>query len=212
LYVKIFRCFARCGQGIVKLIFIMEEVIKQLNEIYPLSDELKEYLGSVIKERPILKKEYLLKAGHTCRNICFISKGLLRCFYLQNSQEVSSWFMMEGDVIISVESFFTQTKSKESIQALEDCLLYSLDYADLQYMYRNFPESNFVGRVLTEKYYILSEQRLYSLKIQKAPGRYQYILENFPVLLQRVPAKYIASYLGVSEETVSRIRSKKIIY
>jgi CRP/FNR family transcriptional regulator, anaerobic regulatory protein len=190
----------------------MEEVIKHLNAIYPLSEELKMFLASVIKERPIRKKEYLLKAGHVCRNICFISKGLLRCFYLQNSQEVSSWFMMEGDVIISVESFFQQTKSKESIQALEDCLLYSLEYADLQYMYRNYAESNFVGRVLTEKYYILSEQRLYSLKIQKAPGRYKYILENFPVLLQRVPAKYIASYLGVSEETLSRIRSKKIIY
>jgi CRP/FNR family transcriptional regulator, anaerobic regulatory protein len=91
-------------------------------------------------------------------------------------------------------------------------LLYSLEYTDLQYMYRNFAESNFVGRVLTEKYYIMSEQRLYSLKIQKAPGRYKYILENFPVLLQRVPAKYIASYLGVSEETLSRIRSKRIIY
>jgi CRP/FNR family transcriptional regulator, anaerobic regulatory protein len=190
----------------------MEEVIKYLNAIHPLSDELKMYLASVIKERLIPRKEYLLKAGHVCRNICFISKGLLRCFYLQNSQEVSSWFMMEGDVIISVESFFQQAKSKESIQALEDCLLYSLEYTDLQYMYRNFAESNFVGRVLTEKYYIMSEQRLYSLKIQKAPGRYKYILENFPVLLQRVPAKYIASYLGVSEETLSRIRSKRIIY
>jgi CRP/FNR family transcriptional regulator, anaerobic regulatory protein len=173
----------------------MEEVIKYLGAIYPLSDELEKYLASVIKERPIRKKDYLLKAGHVCRNICFISTGLLRCFYLQNSQEISSWFMMEGDVIISVESFFRQAKSKESIQALEDSLLYSLEYADLQYMYRNFPESNFIGRVLTEKYYILSEQRLYSLKIQKAPGRYQYIFENFPVLLQRVPAKYIASFV-----------------
>jgi len=73
--------------------------------------------------------------------------------------------MKEGDFMISVESFFNQKESYESIQALEDCEVYSASYNDVQNLYNKFPEYNFVGRVLTEKYYVLSEQRLYSLRM-----------------------------------------------
>ena len=117
--------------------------------------------------------------------------------------------MKENDIIISVESFFRQTKSIESIQALEETVLYSISYNELQYIYRQFPEFNFIARVLTEKYYTLSEQRLYSIRMQRSHERYQYLLDHFPELIQRVPAKYLASYLGITEETLSRIRSKK---
>jgi len=116
--------------------------------------------------------------------------------------------MKEGEVIISVESFYKQQTSYESIQALEDCQLYYIDHSELQHIYRYYPEFNFVGRVLTEKYYMLSEQRLYTLRGQKASERYVYLRDNHPEIIQRVPSKYIASYLSASEETISRIRSK----
>lgn len=155
------------------------------------------------------KKDYLLRAGHVSRNICFIAKGLLRCFYFKDGEEVSSWFMKEGDVIISVESFFTQKESYESIQALEDSLLYYITYDELQHLYRHFPEFNFIGRVLVERYYTLSEQRLFSLRMQRSQERYEYLLQHHPELVLRVPMKNLASYLGITEETLSRIRSKK---
>lgn len=189
----------------------MENLINYLNSVYPLSDELQKHLATVLKFKEVPKKEYLLKAGHVCRNLSFIKKGLFRCFYLQSSIEVSSWFMMEGDFIISVESFFEQKESKESIQALENCNILTIEYSQVQYIYRKFPEFNFIGRVLTEKYYTLSEQRLYSIRMQRSYERYQYMMLNFPEIIQRVPSKYIASYLSVSEETLSRIRSKKQI-
>ncbi|HEX8331181.1 MAG TPA: Crp/Fnr family transcriptional regulator [Segetibacter sp.] len=187
----------------------MEDLLKYLNAVCPLSTGLTEYLGSILQVREIGKKQFLLKAGHVSRNICFIKRGMFRCFYSQNSIEVSSWFMKEGDVIISVESFFAQKESKESIQALEDGEVYCIDYLQLQHIYRNFPEFNFIGRVLTEHYYTLSEQRLYSLRMLRASERYLNLMENHSELIQRVPSKYIASYLGVTEETLSRIRSKR---
>jgi CRP-like cAMP-binding protein len=187
----------------------VEDLLQYINSIYPLSDPLREHLVSKLKRREIPKKEYLLKAGHVCRNICFINRGIFRCFQTHNNIEVSSWFMKEGDLIISVESFYKQKQSNESIQALEDCVVYYLEYAELQYLYRNFLEFNFIARVLTEHYYTLSEQRLYSLRMQRAPDRYAFLMEFFPEYIQRVPSKYIASYLSVTVETLSRIRSGK---
>jgi CRP-like cAMP-binding protein len=186
----------------------METLIGLLNTIYPLSSPLVNYLQTAIKVQELSRKDYLLRAGHVCRRICFIEKGLLRCFYIKDEQEVSSWFMQERDVIISVESFLQQKVSYESIQALEDSVLYYIDYIELQYIYRHFPEFNFIGRVLTEKYYCLSEQRLYSMRMQKSQERYDYLLEHHPELLLRVPAKYLASYLGITEVTMSKIKGR----
>ena len=184
------------------------ELFRFLESIHAMSDGLKDYLQATLKEKTLEKKSYLLKAGHVSRNICFIAKGLLRCFYIKDNHEISSWFMKEGDVIISVESFFTQKESYESIQALEDSLVYYITYDELQYLYRQFPEFNFIGRVLLQKYYTLSEQRLYSLRMQRSIERYNFLMENHPELVLRVPAKYLASYLGIDETTLSKIKSK----
>jgi CRP-like cAMP-binding protein len=187
----------------------MEKLLFYLNSIYPLSSSLIEHLQEILKSRELPKKGYLLKKGSVCTNISFIEKGLLRCFYEKDDKEVCSWFMKEGDVIISVESFFNQSISYENIQAVEECVLHYINYKELQYIFHHFPEFNFIGRVLTEKYYTLSEQRLYSIRMQRAQERYQYMLDNFPEIIKRIPSKYIASYLSITEETLSRIRGRK---
>jgi len=188
----------------------MENILAFLNSIHALSDGCRQMLCEHLIRRELSKKAYLLKAGHVCRSICFIKQGLLRCFYIKEDQEVCSWFMMEGDVITSVESFFYQKESYESIQAIEDCEVFCIEHAQLEHIYRHFPEFNFISRVLLQKYYTLSEQRLYSLRMQRSQERYQYLLQHYPELILRVPAKYLASYLGISEETLSRIRSRKL--
>lgn len=187
----------------------MELLLQKLESIHPMSQSCKEHLLTILREKEIAKKELLLRAGHICQHIYFIQKGLLRCFYYRNDVEISSWFMREGDVMVSVESFFHQKTSYESIQALEDCELYYISYKELQDMYRSFPEFNFIARVLTEKYYCLSEQRLYSIRMMRANERYEYLLEQHPELLLRVPAKYIASYLGITPEMLSKIKTGK---
>lgn len=186
----------------------MEMLFAHLNSIHPLSRGLEGYLLAHLKAMNVPRKDLLLKSGQVCRQICFVSKGVFRCFYWKDDTEVSSWFMKEGDVIISVESFFQQKPSYESIQALEDCELFYITYEELQHIYRHYPEFNFIGRVLTEKYYTLSEQRLYSLRMQRSQERYDYLVRNYPELIQRVPGKFLASYLGITEVTFSRIRAR----
>jgi CRP-like cAMP-binding protein len=187
----------------------MEELLLFLNSIHPLNPNTQDYLIEKLKWIEVPKKNFILKEGHICFNIYFINTGLLRCFYTKEDKEISSWFMKEGDVIISVESFFNQLESKENIQALEDCLLFYVSYDELQYAYKNFPDFNTIGRILTQKYYQLSEQRLYSLRMQRAVERYLFLVDHFPQIIQRVPLKYIASYLGITEETLSRIRAQR---
>ena len=188
----------------------MDTLIKQLNAVYPLTEALIERLKATIKVKEFAKRDYILRAGHICRNLYYIEQGLLRCFH-QNKmgKDVSTWFMMEGDFVISVESFYRQKPSNEFIQALEDCILFYIEYKDLQQIYRDFIEYNVNRAVLTEHYYVLGMQRNFALQIKTAKERYTFLIDNFPKLIQRVPSKYLASYLRITEETLSRIRGKK---
>lgn len=182
----------------------MEKLLQYLNFIFPLSDNLRDHLMQILISKTFNKKDYLLKTGHISDKIFFIESGLVRCFYESNDKEVCAWFMKEGDCIISVESFFEQKESNENIEALEDTVTWYIGYKDLQNIYLKFPEFNFIGRILTEKYYVLSEQRLLSMRMHSASERYNYIRENHPELIQRIPSKYLASYLGIADETLSR--------
>ena len=187
----------------------MEALIEFLNSIYPLSPALQEYLSVTLKRKQFDKKDFLLKKGHIAENVFFIEKGLVRCFYEKDSKEISSWFMKEADVIISVESFFKQMPGYENVQALEETEVLYINYNELMYAYKEFQEFNFVGRILTEKYYMLCEQRLYSLRMQHASERYKNLLKKSPEIIQRVPSQYIASYLGIAIETLSRVKGNK---
>lgn len=184
----------------------MEELIKSLNSIHPLSPAAIEYFRINLKTKKLHKKDFLLKIGRVNEDIYFIHQGLLRCFYLIDDKEINSWFMKEGDVMISVDSFFRQSTSYESIQAVEDSIVYFITYTELQFLYKNFSEFNFIGRVLTEHYYTLSERRLHSIRFKSARKKYAHLMKYHPELILRVPSKYLASYLGINEFTLSKIK------
>ena len=93
----------------------MEQLLRFLQSIHPLSVELQEHMQQILKPRELKRKEFLLKAGHVCREICFVDSGLLRCYYSQKGNETSSCFMKEGDLVVSIESFYRQQESYESI-------------------------------------------------------------------------------------------------
>ncbi len=186
---------------------MFDRLLNMLNSVYPLSDELVQHLGTILITKHLSKKEYLLKRGQVCGYIYFIESGLLRCFYEKNDEQITSWFMKEDDVIISVNSFFKQLPSEESIVAIEDTTIHGIKFEQLQAVYDRFFEFNIVGRILTTKYYILSEERLYSLRKERARDRYLSLLNTQPDIVQRAPLKYIASYLGINLETLSRIRA-----
>jgi CRP-like cAMP-binding protein len=189
----------------------MEILLDYLDSIQPLSRELRDYLSEKLETKTYRKREFLLRAGRVSSLIYFVERGLFRCFYTREDEdrEVSAWFMKEGDVIASVESFFNQRPSYENIQALEDSVVHFISWRELEFIYENYPEFNFIGRKLVQKYYVLSEQRIYSLRMKRSFDRYNWLMKNYPELIQRVPSKFIASYIGNSSETVSRIRGRR---
>lgn len=187
----------------------METLIKFLHAVYPMSKELEEHLRSILKYKTIRKREFLLKPGRICENVYFIENGLFRCFYIKEDGEVCNWFMREGDVMFAVKSFYSQTPSYEAIQALEDCDVYYITYRELQHIYRHFIEFNVHRGMLTEKYYLLSEDRSFSMRYNRSFDRYKFFKENYSDLISRLSSKDIASYIGVSRATMTRLRSNK---
>ena len=190
----------------------MEQLFHFLMSVHPISTGLQKYLLSVIQVQSLKRKQFLLKAGHICRNIYFLEKGLVRFFYSKEGIEVSSSFMKENDIVVSVESFYNRIPSYENIQALEDCNLNYISYDHLYTTYREFPEFNWIGRELTQRYYGLSIRQLYGLRNQQATERYTWLVEQHPELVLRVPAKYLASWLGITEVTLSMIKGKRVRY
>jgi CRP-like cAMP-binding protein len=163
----------------------------------------------VLKRQTVEKKTQLLQAGQVCNQLWFINQGLARAYYFKEDKEITSWFMMETDFIISVRSFFGQQRSYEYIEMLEPSELVSITYSDLQELYATYSEFNQVGRILTERYYARSEERLFQLRMNTAQERYDALLMAHPTIFQRASLKQIASYLGLTPETLSRLRAKR---
>lgn len=185
-----------------------EQVVQFLSQIHPLSDGLQAALFTLLKEVRLKSKEIYLREGETSKKIAFILQGLMRSYYINaKGEEITNWFMKEGNVTISVKSFFEQVPSKEFMAAIEPTVLLYVTYDELQQFYRNYPEFNIVGRRLTEKYYTLCEERLLGIRSLTAKERYHSLLALHPEIVQRCPDKYIASYLGIGVRTLAREKS-----
>lgn len=183
-------------------------IFDQLNGIHPLSASLKTHVTGILKEEHHPKKTLLLKTGHIARRIYFVQQGFLRAFYYKDEAAYTTWFMGQAEFVISVYSFFSQKPSFENIEVLEDCRLLSISWEQLQETYRLFPEFNIIGRIITEQYYIRSEERAMELQTLTALQRYQKLITAYPQILQKASLGQIASYLGIKQETLSRIRTQ----
>lgn len=179
-----------------------------INNIYPVTSSLKETLEKELEILEYPAKHTLLREGQRCDHVYIVLKGLLRAYYIKDDAEICSRFMEEDRIVISVNSFYTRKPGYEFIETLEPSTLARIHYDRLQQIYRDYIEFNFIARSLTEHYFTESEQRLYLLRKQTAEERYLFFMQNNSSLMQRVPLKYIATYLGMNLETLSRIRKK----
>lgn len=180
-----------------------------LNNIAILSPQLKEVIAGMLVEEDFKKKSLLLKQGQVAHRIYFIRQGFVRAYYVKSTETFTNWFMGEGEIIISVYSFFSRQPSFENIEALEDCVLQSITWEQLQRLYQDYPEFNITGRIITEQYYIRSEKRAIDLQTLSAKQRYEKLLTDYPGILQKASLGQIASYLSIKQETLSRIRGLK---
>lgn len=178
--------------------------------IYPISYELKKSIMQKSNIIEIKKKTVILEAGKDSRFIYFIISGGARVYYVdKGGREINTWFLFENELLISVFGFFTGLPSFEFIEVIEDSKLIAVEREKLEEMYREFLEFNYIGRKLTESYYIRNEEQANSLRTLGARERYEKLLQTNPEILKRVSLGHIASYLGISQETLSRIRGQR---
>ncbi|HUQ64693.1 MAG TPA: Crp/Fnr family transcriptional regulator [Flavitalea sp.] len=184
-------------------------LVEFINKIYPLGGEMKEFIRSHTTFKKVNKGRFLLKPGEYCKDYYYIHKGILRSFIKYGEKEITIWINPEGEITTSIRSIAGCRISDEYIQVIENCELVVIPYDAMQELYERFPEMNKVGRMLLEEYYAASEERVYIARLPSAHIRYQHFIHSRPELANRIPLKYVASYLGITLETLSRLRAKK---
>ncbi len=178
-----------------------------LFQIYPLPEASQAKLMACCKEVSFKRKYLLLKADTIERRIYFIKKGIVRAYAYQNDNEITFWFGKEGDAIISMKSYVANQPGYENIELLEDCQLYELQTEKLQELFEQDINIANWGRKFAEQELIKTEERLIARQFSTAAERYTALMNNHPDLLQRVPLGCIASYLGITQVSLSRIRA-----
>ena len=184
-------------------------LIDFINKIHPVSDEVMEFMSTRTHYKKVSKGKILLKPGEYCREFYYIHKGILRSFFKYGEKEITIWINPEGEITTSIKSISQPRVSDEFIQVIENSEIVVIPFDALHEMYKRFPEMNKVGRMLLEEYYAASEERVYIARLPNAQARYEHFLHSRPELLNRIPLKYVASYLGITLETLSRLRAKK---
>ncbi len=187
------------------------ELLLTLNYITPLSEPFQQRIGRQLLTETFKSKHLLLQVGEIAKRVYYVKSGFLRGYFIdENGKEHTSWFVQNGDILLSASSFFDQSPSAEYIEVLQNSILQSLTWYELQSYYADFREANLIGRLLIEKYHMLSEARNRFLRITDQTQRYTLLLTEYPAIEQLTTAKNIASYLGINRETLSRIKSKLI--
>jgi len=179
--------------------------IKQFPHYTP---KVYEMVLPYLQEKVVKAGDYLLQEGKICKHISFIEKGLFRLYYLTDGKEVTECFCKENSITTSYSSLITATASEINIQAIEDSKLIVLPYHGLQKLYKKELFWQQVGRLAAESEFLIMESHNRFIRDLSATERYRLILENEADLLQRVPLNYLATYLQITPETLSRIRKK----
>ena len=185
-------------------------LLDYMRSVFPLGEQAMYYLQSHSFKKTVKRGKFLLKPGEYCNHYYFIHKGILRAFIKEGKKEITTWLNPEKEITTSIRSMVRRQPSVEYIQALEYSELYALHFEHMEEMYRLFPEVNILARKLLVEYYADSEERSYISRIPSAEKRYRHFIRTRPELVNRIPLKYIASYLGITLETLSRLRGKKL--
>lgn len=166
-------------------------------------------LANMVKES--LPKGYVLvPVGGICRNVHYMEKGLTRTFYLKEGKEVTERFSAENSFTCSMTGYLNNAPDGRQIELLEPSVIWSLPYEKLEKLYDEHREIERLGRYIITNDLLEMQRRLTDLQFKSAEERYAGLLVSNPTLLQRVPLGIISSYLGITQETLSRIRAKVI--
>lgn len=180
---------------------------KFITQYAPFSDVELEYISNKFQRKILKKNDYLLRQGDTCKEIVFVNTGCLRLYYLKDDIEVSVWFAFQQSSAIEIHSFISEKPSDYFLQAIEDSEVLCLSKIDLNKIYQYQPKMHEMMRNFWEDVILNLINRFTSLQKDSAEKRYLDLL-NKPAYLETIPQKYLASFIGVTPTSLSRIRKK----
>ena len=185
-----------------------DQLQNYIGQFLDVPDEEWEPAWNLYSVRELKKGDFLLKAGQVCKHVSFINQGCFRVHSNIGDTQVTSNFFFANNYGTDYASFLTRTPSPENIQALEDAQVVQLNFENMQRLYQRHPVWQQFGRLIAEYIFIHVENRKRSLLFQTAEERYLSLFKERPKVLENIPQHYIASYLGISPETLSRIRKR----
>lgn len=189
----------------------MENFFKHISSIHPLSEENINPLTSISSVVLVKKNTDLQPIGHTCKNIYFVNKGALRIYYFKDGIDVTESFEFETSLVARAESLFSGKPSRKAIQAIEDTEVIAINAHQLFDLYNTHHDLERLFRKIFEAAYVKTVNRIESLQFHSAEERYLNLIHDHPDVMKLVPLKHIASYLGITQVSLSRIRAKVII-
>lgn len=175
-----------------------------------LSEQETQNLRSYFKEETLQKNDYFTRSDQMCERLSFIKSGILRVYTLADGKEITQWISTENFLMTEVAGFFFDQPNRWTIQALTDTELLTISKTNYRKLCQEFPKWNELEKQFIVKCFMMLENRVFSHLSMTAEERYQQYYQQNKALFNQVPLQYIASVLGMSAETFSRIRKRQM--
>ena len=186
----------------------MNQIKEYLEQIVKLSDKDWGIFSSKLKRIELKKRATLLKVGEVENHLNFIEKGSIRLFIPKEENDITFGFCFKGQFMSAYDSFLTQLPSNYQAETLTETILWRLTFNDLKDIYTRTEIGNVIGRITAENLFLMKSKRELSLLNDNAEKRYLNLFTERPQLIKEIPLKYLASYIGVTPQALSRIRKR----
>ncbi len=184
----------------------MSSFLYYIQQYVSISEEVKKEILDLVLIENVLKGDILLEEGKICKRIYFIEKGTVRTYFYQKGKDITYWIYPDNSIVTSWHSYLRCKPATESIQAIEDTLIYSLTYDQWQELYTKYNVLERFGRLIMEEVVALLDDFYKGYYFMSSKEKYELLISVFPDITQRANLGHIASMIGISQETLSRIR------
>ena len=186
----------------------MQETKKYFDIISPISDTDWGFFLSKLQRVRLKKNSILLKFGEVEKSVSFVSEGMVRLYIPRKVNDLTIGLILSNEFVTAYDSFITKTPSPYQIETLSDTTLWRMSYDDLNEFYENTDNGNLIAKRMAEHMFLIKSKREFSFLSKTPAERYLELFKEKPRLLKQVPLKYIASYIGITPQSLSRIRKR----
>lgn len=193
----------------------MDENIQAVKEIaaihnVSLSEKSVNELARIIEKREYNKEHIFFKQGQINRHFYYVQSGMIRQFYYKKGKDVTEHFSHEGDMAVNIESLYHNKPSHLFMETIEESVIYFILFCELEKLCRQYPDISLLYERIIEKLLVISQSKADSWRFETAHERYERFRKDFPEVVKRAPVGYIASYLLMTFESLSRVRSGQL--